>query len=156
MNNMKVIIALIICIAGFTSCLQSNLEEQPAYTDADISDSFFEYRYDITRSDGVKEGKFVRLNNIAKNINQNFIDITLEVPLANASFPSSERAKVSLTNIALYCYLSNAAKIEPINGAPKMGTIGDFSSPVTYRITAADGKTVKTWTITAKFNKPIN
>ena len=42
--------------------------------------------------------------------------------------------------------LSTAARITPLNGAPKLGNPGDFSAKeFKYQVTAADG-TKKEWT----------
>lgn len=143
-------IILIACMAGLGSCLKAGLDDLPSYEDANITDCYFEYRYSTTRTDGGTVVNVVRMTNKTKTIDSqgNTVTMVITVPAISGTFTEAERAKVTLTNIAAYCYLSNTAKIEPLDGAPALGTIGNFTSPVKYKVTAADGKTTKTWTIT--------
>ena len=48
-------------------------------------------------------------------------------------------AKDGLSCLWVYVSISDAATISPLNGAPKLGTPGDYSTDRTYRVTAADG-----------------
>ncbi|WP_316837307.1 DUF5018-related domain-containing protein [Pedobacter nutrimenti] len=75
--------------------------------------------------------------------------------LANASTIDKVNFKISVlvTNPAadlskMGIRISNdATKIEPLNGAPAAGTIGDYSKgPYVYRVYSADG-TIHDWTI---------
>jgi len=142
-----------------TSCLKSGLEDLPVYTDCDITNIYFEYRYKDSTSlwiDGSPIVKYVTLV-VTKTINTvaNTVTVSLVVPAASGSFTVTERAKVALTNLVCSVNLSTAAKIEPIEGAPILGMPGDFSAPRKYLVTAADGVTTKTWTITVtSLNKP--
>ncbi len=139
---------LAVIIMGVTSCLKAGLDDLPAYEDANITDFYLEYRYQTTQ-DGNTVTKFVRLTTDSKDISdQATVNITVSIPAADGTFTEAERAKVSLTNIIGYCYLSNAARIEPIEGASTLGTVGNFSAPVKYKVTAADGTTSKVWTVT--------
>jgi hypothetical protein len=151
MKRIKYIINAIFLFVGtvsFTSCLESGLNELPAYEEADITDVYFEYRYEATRSDGVKDIKYIRMTNDKRQIDAGgTINMEIRVPATDGTFTESERAKVSLNNLVCYCYLSNVARIEPVDGAPVLGRIGNFSSAVKYKVTAADGKTSKLWTI---------
>ncbi|WP_316793342.1 DUF5018-related domain-containing protein [Pedobacter frigoris] len=53
---------------------------------------------------------------------------------------------VNLTNIGI-AINTDAQRVEPINGAPTAGLIGDFSKgPYVYRLHSADGAT-RDWTI---------
>lgn len=145
---------LFFFMMSFTSCLEAGLDELPAYGEADITDFYFEYRYQVERSDGVKEIKYMRMINDKKEIGEDgTIRLEVSIPQADETFTEVERAKVSLDRIVGYCYLSNSAEIEPIDGAPELGTIGNFSSSVKYKVTAADKKNVKVWTITTVLNK---
>jgi len=149
MNKMKRLTYLILAVVlvGMTSCLESGLKELPAYEDANITDFYFEHRYTTTQN-GNTVTNAVRLTNISRTISDQAVSITVSVPEAGATFTEAERARVNLSNIVGYCYLSTAATIEPIEGSPKLGGTGNFSAPVKYKVTAANG-TTKIWTITA-------
>jgi hypothetical protein len=53
---------------------------------------------------------------------------------------------VDFSNLYIYASLEIACSIKPLDGAPIMGTYGDFSTPQKYRVTAASGATAD-WTI---------
>ena len=141
-------ILLVVVMMSMTACLEYGLKELPVFEDANITDIYFEYRYMVTQN-GFTSANFMRLTNVARDISDQAINIKVSIPEAAGTFTEAERAKVNLNNIIGYCYLSTAATIEPIEGAPKLGQPGNYSAPVRYRVTAADGKTTKTWTITA-------
>lgn len=126
----------------FTSCLKSDLKDLPAFNDANIDRWDFEYRWD-------NGGKFglVRFSTAISSISNDTMYVRATVPNASASFPKSERDKVSLTNIIGMCNISTAATIAPISTAPKLGIPADFSSSAAYEVTAADGKTKKKWVL---------
>lgn len=48
-------------------------------------------------------------------------------------------AQDGLNKLWVYVSISDAAVLSPLNGAPKLGTPGDFSEDRFYRVTAADG-----------------
>jgi hypothetical protein len=48
-----------------------------------------------------------------------------------------------LSDLFLRATIARGVNIEPLEGAPKFGTYGDFSSPRKYRITAPSGKSVE-------------
>jgi hypothetical protein len=155
MKRIKFIIAgvLFLSLTIFTSCLKAGLDELPAFTDADITNIYFEYRYqDPTTlwTDGSAIVKYVTLVVATKTIDATAktVSVTVSVPAASGTFTTAERAKVTLTNLVCKTNISTAAKIEPMNGAPILGTPGDFSATRSYLVTAADGVTTKTWTIT--------
>ena len=141
-------ILLTVVMMGMTACLESGLEELPAFEDANITDFYFEYRYFVTQN-GFTSANFVRLTNVDRSITDQAVNLTVSIPEAAGTFTEAERAKVNLSDIIGYCYLSTAATIESIEGAPQLGKPGNFTAPVKYKVTAADGKTSKTWTITA-------
>jgi hypothetical protein len=148
---MRFISVMFLSVCMF-SCLEAGLDELPVYTEADITDFRFEYRYDNpdkTWPDGSNAVEFLRLTteNQVFDDEKMEISLTVQVPAASGTFSENERGKVSLSNLVGYCYISTAASIKPIEGSPKLGAPGDYSSPVKYRITAADGKTSKIWTI---------
>jgi hypothetical protein len=156
-----ILIGLMFCsIALLTSCLKSDLPGLPAYSDCDITNIYFEYRFEDPTAlwtDGSPIVKYITLAVAPKTIDAtaNTVTVGVTVPAASGSFTTAERAKVALTNIVCSMNLSTAAKIEPLEGAPKLGVPADFSSARKYLVTAADGTTTKTWTITVSaLNKP--
>jgi hypothetical protein len=155
----RTIFFLIIMAAActMTSCLTSGLDELEAFDEADITDVYFEHRYVMAGNGGIEVVNFQRLLVLSKEVDseQGTITLIVNVPSVNATFSREERAKVTLSNLAAYCYLSTAASIAPVDGAPRLGTPGDYTSPVKYRVTAADGKTSKVWTVTARFPDPV-
>ena len=105
----------------------------------------FEYRW----WDEAKDQMAVKTLNIEKQISKddNLITCKLTVPTASGSFTDAVRQNVSLSNLIAYIDLSTAARIMPLNGAPKLGSPGDFSAKeFKYQVTAADG-TKREWTI---------
>jgi len=56
-------------------------------------------------------------------------------------------ASADFSNMYIRVSLEAGCKIEPIEGAPKCGTYGDFSTPLKYRVTAPSGNSAD-WTIT--------
>ncbi len=141
----------LLLVLGTTSCLTGNLEDIPEFTDAEITDVKFDFRYKDANStwiDGEPVVKVVRLT-VVKTINAaaGTIEVNLSVPAPNASFTNDIRRQVALTNLVGKFNISTAATIEPLDGAPVLGVPGDFSTERKYRVTAADGKTKKDWTV---------
>jgi len=60
---------------------------------------------------------------------------------------------VDFSNIYMQGNLEAGCKIEPLEGAPKFGAFGDFSSPNKYRVTAPSGNTAD-WTIVLDYYVP--
>ncbi len=154
MNKIKFIIAgvFILSLTIFTSCLKAGLDDLPAFADANITNVYFEYRYQDPAdlwTDGSAKVKYVTLV-VTKTIDAtaNTVVASLSVPKASGSLTEAERAKVALTNIVCMTSVSTAAKIESADGSPLLGAPGDFSVPRKYLVTAADGAATKTWTIT--------
>ncbi|MDR0845709.1 MAG: hypothetical protein LBN71_10860 [Tannerella sp.] len=138
-------------IGMFTSCLTSGLEELPAFDTADITDIRFDFRYKDASSTWIDNEPVVKV--VSLTIQNKVIDTasgtvtcTLAVPAANGTFTEAIRQQVSLTSVVGRFYLSTAAVIVPVEGAPVLGVPGDFSATRKYKVTAADG-TTKVWTI---------
>ena len=74
------------------------------------------------------------------------ITCTVTVPPADGPFTEAIRSTVALTNLVGKFNLSTAAIIAPQDGAPTLGSPGDFSATRRYLVTAANG-TKKDWTI---------
>lgn len=152
---MKLFFKYIYILTAFvmvcSSCLKYNLEDLPVYSDADIVDVKFDFRYkDLSDKwiDGEPIVKVVPLIVENKEINSESgtVSCTIKVPDANGSFTEEIRNSVSLTNLVGKFNLSTAALIKPLNGAPVLGTPGDFSKPCKYHVTAANGMG-KDWVI---------
>lgn len=155
MKQIKFLLA-IISVWMLPSCLSSGLEELPVYTDAEITNFKFEYRW------AEKEGKSERLRvkplNAKVNIDKEKAVITCQitVPAVDAQgFTEEVRSKVALNNIVGFCTISTAATIHPVGSAPHLGKPGDFSqNTMNYEVIAADNKTRKTWKLNIEsFNK---
>lgn len=131
-----------------TSCIEWGLDELPVYAEAEVTSFNLEHRYIVKNANGVEKMTIVTLNtDVQINKENGVITITASIPAPTSSLTQDERRKISLTSIVGYAKLSPAAKIEPIEGAPALGIPGDFSSERKYKVTAADGKTSKIWTV---------
>ena len=138
-------ILLILLMTTVSSCLKSGLDDLETYSDAEITNLNFEYRW----WDEAKKQLAVKTLNIDRQISkeQNLITCKLTVPDANGSFTDAVRQEVSLSSLTAYMDLSIAARMTPVNGAPKVGVPSDFSAKeFKYLVTAADG-TKREWTI---------
>lgn len=144
----------------FTSCLKTGLDKNlPAFTDAKITDIFFEYRYEdgtVHTSDGSNQVRVVQFPVSAKQFKlkednpgaaTDSVIATVTVPAAVNFTPASEWDNVDASMLVCKTNISTAARVDPVDGAPVMGTPGDFSLPRQYRVTAADGITQRIWTI---------
>jgi len=166
MNKIYKILIFNFLIFGLVSCLKSGLDELPAFEDAEITNVFIEHRYEDpndTWIDGSNKVKiqeldltrtFVKAEDSGSQLDS--IVIVPSIPAPSGSFTAAERRNVTLQNIVVYVDLSTAAKIEPLEGAPVLGRPGDFSQPRKYKVTAADGKTSRTWVIMVKPLPEIN
>ena len=147
MNNTLLFMMLLVC----SSCLDGNLDDLPAFEEANITDVKFDFRYKDPSDvwiDGEPIVKVVTLKveNKVINTEAGTITCTVTVPAANGPFTEAIRNTVALTNLVGKFNLSTAAVIAPQDGAPTLGTPGDFSTTRRYVVTAANG-TKKDWTI---------
>jgi hypothetical protein len=141
---------LMFAMMTLSSCIKSNLDDLDTYTDAEITAFKFEYRYQITLGTG--EEMQVKALTTKTSIDNTNNTITCNITVPNASntgnFTSAVKSKVSLSNIVGIASISTAATIKPLDSAPTLGEISDFSAKsFQYKVIAADGKTTKTWTI---------
>lgn len=132
----------------FSSCLTSGLEELDVYDGADITSvSSVRYRYitaDKNPASGeneVKEVELIFTSNI--DTEAEVVSISIKKP---ENFPPEELDNLSTSNLLVVVGVSTAARVFPQDGAPKLGTPGDWSKPNKFVVEAADG-TKKTWTI---------
>ncbi len=143
-------ILMMLSVVLFSSCLESNLQDLPVFTDSDISAvRYADFRYEYSETvDNVttKTEKFVTLTVKSSSVSGNVVSCVLTVPDATGTFTTTVRNTVALNNIALGVTVSSAARITPLSGAPAFGQPGDWSKPNKYLVTAADGSQ-KEWTI---------
>ena len=147
MNNALLLMLLLAC----SSCLDGNMDDLPAFEEANITDVKFDFRYKDPSDvwiDGEPIVKVVTLTveNKVINAEAGTITCTITVPPADGSFTEEIRNTVALTNLVGKFNLSTAAVIAPQDGAPTLGVPGDFSTTRRYLVTAANG-TKKAWTI---------
>lgn len=144
---------LIVTSLMFSSCLDGNLDELPVFSDAEISGvRYADYRWKSATAT-VPGGEALVIKQTL-NIEENTkpgdgqLNVKISVPAASGEFTEAIRNQCSANNISVAVTISTASKITPLEGAPALGKPGDWSKPNKYRVTAADGKTTKDWTIT--------
>lgn len=148
---MRKLIYVSLLLLTLTSCIDSGLEDLPVYNEVEITSFDLEHRYLLPNANGVEHLAVVRLTSTAViDKVAGTITVTATIPSPNSTFSQTERKKVTLKSIVGYTKLSPAARIEPLEGAPVLGILGDFSTVRKYKVTAADGVTTKIWTITVK------
>lgn len=141
-----------------SSCLKEGLE--PAnYSKANaITDVQFEYRWVVKNTGGVDVLKFQAIT-VDKTIDAaaHTVTLVLTVPPASATgdFSAAVRANVTRAGLASSFFVSTAASVKPINGAPALGVMANFSADsYQYQIIAGNGD-ISIWTIKiTAFNKP--
>lgn len=152
MKNLKIIL-LVLLAAMFSSCLTSGLDDLPTFSDAEIINVKFEYRWSVKEGTSDKLRVKMLTTDYVVNAESNEVTCKVTVPNIDANFPDEIRREISLNNIIGYTTISSAAKISPLNNAPILGKPGDWSSPNEYEVTAANGDQKK-WTIkVVTFNK---
>lgn len=140
---------IVMFMVSFTSCLKNDLEDLPEYKDANITSvSAMIYRYISDEKSPASDQYIVKEVNLTydSDIDKDLktVDITASIP---ANFPEAEKNNLSKSNVVVIVSLSTAARIQPIDGSPKLGVPGDWSKSNKYKVLAADG-TEKIWTIT--------
>ena len=141
------------------SCLYQDLPELPVYKDAAIENNGinFEHRYldpiKVSGGQPVVQVKTLTTTSVIKlkkdtgaATDSVIATISIPAPDPTISFSSAERSKISLRSLVCYLNVSTAATVAPVGDAPRLGTIGDYSVPREYMITAADGTSNK-WTV---------
>lgn len=141
-------VLLMMVMISFSSCLTSGLDELAIYEEADITSvSAVSYRY-ISDEKSPVSGQ-----NVVKNVNLTFTsEIDIESALVKISvttpnnFPESELGNLSKSNLLVAVGISTAARLTPINDSSILGIPGDWTTPNTYMVEAANGMK-KNWTI---------
>lgn len=145
MKQLAKIYFLCLLVGTMTSCMKSGLDELEVYDNAEIANIAFEYRW---WDDAAKQLRVVQMST-AKTIDADAkeVNCTITVPAANGNFTVSIREGVSLKRLAANFDLSTAATVTPLNGAPALGTLADFSNrEFRYQVKAANGNKAE-WTI---------
>jgi len=144
------ILLLTVLAGAFSSCLKSGL---PSARNSSLNAMYsfnYEYRwYDTSyiqpgthQADTVITVRLVQLGN-SVTISH---DTVYTFPTYPGNLPAAQTPNVTLSHIWAYASIPDASVMVPLNGAPKLGTPGDFSHPVSYQITAADGSKA-TWVV---------
>ena len=142
---MKKLIYTIILIALpllFSSCLQNGLDEVEYLTECEITNVSFEHRWTIESDVKGVYSLYFKTLNVSQSIDKErqTITVDLKVPGTDNTFTQDERDKVSLSSIACSFNVSHAASVTPLDGAPKLGALGDYSGKTfKYRVTSAAG-----------------
>lgn len=136
-------------MCSFNSCLKSDLEDLPEYKDADITSvSALVYRYISDEKSPASDQYIVKEINLTYDSDidkeAKTVNITASTP---DNFPEAEKSNLNKSNVVVIVSLSTAARIQPLEGSPKLGVPGDWSKANKYKVFAADG-TEKIWTIT--------
>mgnify|MGYP000843909696 CR=1 FL=1 len=138
-----------LLISVFISC-QWGLSDLEANDECEIIDFNFEKRTIVKEERIVKDtdGNEIKYyvdrvvfvpglkSSIAINTDQNIVTVTI-------------KPEADLNSIVGYAVISPGAKIEPIEGSPVLGVLGNFSTPQKYKVTAANGINSKIWEVKA-------
>lgn len=162
---MKKILFLFSLLLSMASCLEHGLEEVESSTLCDLSNVEFEYRWtkEVVGSDGKATGvhelhyKVMTVERTKDEANHK-MNLKITVPMPdNKDFTNEIRQQVSLQNLVGKFTVSTAAKVVPLNNAPTLGIVGDFSGKTyTYRVIAASGDYID-WVINiTEFDSGIN
>jgi hypothetical protein len=146
----KLILLLGLFAAALSSCLKSNLPKLNNSSLNGMTAFNYEYRWVDTsfvlpgtpQADTVISVKMAILDN-SVTISH---DTLYTAPAIPASLPASQRPNVTLKHLWAYASIPNAATVVPLNSAPRLGDPGDFTGPVSYQVTAANG-VASTWVV---------
>ena len=150
---LRILAAFFLAVIS-TSCLESNLEDLPEFSDKNITGlNNVYYRYISTEfHEGTQDYKVkqVRIANGNWEVLKNDDETGEAEAQFDIQFSSSfEQFKGKLDmskDIVVMVNLSQGAICEPIEGSTVLGAPGDWSKPNKYKVTAADGS-VKIWTL---------
>ena len=139
----NILFLLLGCMVLFTSCLKSGLDAIEDSSLCAISSITMEYRWISHNANGYEQLSRQQLT-LSRNTPDDAKEIrfTVTVPPASSSFPKEVRQHTSLDGLYLISVISSAAKIVPLNDAPKMGLPGTFEigKDYQYQVTAANGE----------------
>lgn len=150
--NMKWLLVM-LCLPFIFSCK----DDLPAYNEAEIASVGAYHRYYTTEKDAltgefkVAEKEMSKSDKVIDTDAATYV-AKLTIPAAGGTFTASEREKVSLSNLVVYFNVSTAARVTPLDGSPKLGVPGNWTSEHRYSVMAADG-TKKIWTVKIELTK---
>ena len=101
MNKLKITF-IILLAAIFSSCLTSNLDDLPTYSDSDIINVKFEYRWSVKEGTSDKLRVKMLTTDYVVNEESNEVTCKVTVPNADANFPDEIRREITLNNIIGY------------------------------------------------------
>ena len=138
----------------FSAACQKAVVQEPPSTDASISNFYFTYNYpDTTYANKGTSSEIMSVRVQTINLSdQNYpVVISNDTAYVTPVVPGTGIPAGQLHNIKLSQLWGNVATVatstvEPLNGSPVLGSMGDFSKPVSYRVNAANGST-KNWVI---------
>ncbi|NDV58894.1 hypothetical protein [Bacteroides sp. 519] len=140
-------LTILLCMPLLMAC---GWEDMPAYEEAEISQAVFYYRWDSGKKDAITGEPIVAEKQLScsseVDSEQAVVNVTVKIPAADATFTEAIRNQVTQKLLWGTARISTAARIAPTDGAPELGTPGDWTHANKYIVTAADG-TKKTWTI---------
>lgn len=161
MKNIWALFAMLAPALLSVSCLKDDLSGGNLSPLAEMTDFrlYFEWK-DTTVDQRGTANEFARITvkaiqfdyTKAVNSKAGTIKITPAFPLG---FPAKYKSVATTKRIWGVAFISSAAVIAPLPGAPALGAPADFSNPAAYQITAANGDK-KTWTVTVDPLPPIN
>ena len=133
----------------FSSC-RMGLDELPVFQDAKMTNFWFEHREVVkkTYSNG-QQYEVVVFTDIKAACTFSIVSETADMADCKVTINKAKVTKtIDLANIVGKATISTAASVLPVASAPVLGVPGNFSSQVSYLVTAADNKTVKTYKVT--------
>ncbi|SDS92336.1 hypothetical protein SAMN05216490_2100 [Mucilaginibacter mallensis] len=156
--NLKLILGILFISTLFSSCLKEGLPKYPLFGGNAITNVYVQYRYNsspnVAGGDSVVAIQNLIVAQVIDTVN-NTVNISLAVPAANGTFTAAVRANVNLSHLIMSFDISTAASMAAAGNTPKPGYVGDISKPLTYVVTAANGKK-RTWTVTVAPLPAIN
>ncbi|WP_299577974.1 DUF5018-related domain-containing protein [uncultured Sunxiuqinia sp.] len=152
-KNKIYFLTFIVVLLAFSSC-RMGLDELPTFEEAEMTDFWFEYREIITKQypDGssYEQVEFTDLKSACSFEVLSESGGTVE---GKVTINKSQTDKdIKLSSITGKAEISTAATISPLDGSPRLGSPGDYSGKVSYKVVAADGKTTKIFEITTVLN----
>ncbi|MEN6456700.1 MAG: hypothetical protein ABFD10_20780 [Prolixibacteraceae bacterium] len=147
MKTYKMIILLLLGSLFISSC-RMGLDDLASNEECDIIDFNFEKRVLI------KEERIVRDadgNEIKYTVDR--VEFTPDLKAVIDVNKDQNRVDIhvktiaDISNMAGYAVISPGARIEPVDGAPVLGVLGDFSATRKYKVTAANEIDSKIWEV---------
>ncbi|PUZ30200.1 hypothetical protein GA0116948_101207 [Chitinophaga costaii] len=149
-KNIAKLAVLVVACSCWMSCLKKDLPTTNSSSLNTLSDFNLVYKYIDTIVDNANtpnENTRIQVTTVQLNKTLSISGDTLYVtPTFPSSFPQKEKSKVTLSSIWGVAYISDAAVIKPVDNAPALGSPGDFTTPASYDVIAANGDT-KRWVV---------